>query len=223
MPGWLRHNWHLKVLALVIAVGLWLFVVGSERRQMSMAAPVAYVGLPAEAVLASDPNDRVDLQLEVSRWAMHRVTPDALRVRVNLAQLGEGESTVPLSPADVETPPGVRVTRVTPPWARVTLLRASEQALPVVPRVRGTPAPGFAVRRVVAEPSSVLVRGPRSTIEERDRVETVPVDVSGLRATLTKSVKLLLPDLVQSPRNDAVEVTVEISPEERTQDRGGRR
>jgi hypothetical protein len=54
-------------------------------------------------------------------------------------------------------------------------------------------------------------------------VETVPVDVSGLRATLTKSVKLLLPDLVQSPRNDAVEVTVEISPEERTQDRGGRR
>jgi hypothetical protein len=223
IPAWVTGNWALKVLAIAIAFALWVSVVGSERRQMTTTAPVEYVGLANDLVLVGDPRERMDVQLEVTRWAAPRVTSGEVRVRVTLASLPEGETIVPVTPADVEAPPGVRVTRITPSWVRVSLTRALEQALPVVPRIRGVPASGFAVSRVAAEPSSVQVKGPRTTIEQRDGVETVPVDVSGIRASLTQTVGLLLPEFVTATRTQAVQVTVEIQPEERMQSRGGPR
>lgn len=212
MPGWLLHNWHLKVLAVSVALALWLFVVGSERRQMTASAPVEYVGMRSDVVLVGDPLSRVDLQLETTRWAARRVTVEPLRVRVSVAALAEGESLVPIAPTDVDAPLGVRVTRITPPWVRVTLARALERSLPVAPQVRGRPAPGFVVARVTAEPSTVVVRGPRTTIETRERVDTAPVDVAGSRESVTHAVGLLLPEFVASTRNHTVQVTVEIKP-----------
>jgi YbbR domain-containing protein len=219
MPAWLTRAWPLKLVALAVAFALWLFVVGSERRQVSTTAPVEYVGVPADVVLVDLP-PRVDLQLEATRWAARRVTAESVRVRIDVAALREGETLVPISPAEVETPPGVRVSRITPPWVRVTLAGAIERALPVEPRIRGTPAPGHVVARVTVEPSSVVVKGPRTTIEKRERVETAPVDVTGSRGSVTRSVALLLPEFVATTRAHTVQVTVEIQPEGRMQRRG---
>jgi YbbR domain-containing protein len=117
----------------------------------------------------------------------------------------------------------VRVTVVTPPWVRVSLSAALERSLPVLPGVRGRPAPGFAVAGVTSDPSTVALKGPRTTIEKLDRVETAPVDVSGSRASVTQSVGLLMPPfVVSSVRGHSVQVTVEIQPEERMQGRGRR-
>jgi hypothetical protein len=194
--------------------------VGSERRQLSVHAPVEYVGVPQDAMLVGDTAQRVELQLDVTRWAAPRA--NAMRVRVNVAALGEGEALVPISPGDVEAPPGVRVTRLTPPWVRVTISRAVERVLPVEPQVRGMPAPGFAVAGVRADPSSVALKGPRTTIEKRDRVTTAPVDVTGSRASVTQSVGLLVPEFVAPTRAHTVQVTVEIQPEGRMSERGGK-
>jgi YbbR domain-containing protein len=214
-------NWPLRLLALLIAFVLWLFVVGSERRQVSTTADIEYVGLRPDVVLLGDLPDRLDLQLETTRWAGRRVTREPLRVRVDVATLQEGETMVPISPADVEAPPGIRVTRIAPPWVRVTLARALERPLPVVPTVRGAPARGHVVQRVTVDPPTVTVRGPRTTIERRDRVETAPVDVSGSRRNVTQTVALLLPEFVTpTTRAHTVQVTVEIQPEARMQSRG---
>ena len=221
MPSFLVRNWHLKLLSLAVAAGLWLFVAVGERSQLALAAPVEYVGLPDDAVLLPDPRDRVELQVEVGRWAVSRLTSESLRVRVNVAHLPEGESQLTLAPSDVQTPPGVRVTRITPPQLRVAVAKAAEKTMRAVASVRGQPAPGYAVTRVLVDPGSVLVKGPRSTIETRESVETAPVDVAGSRATVTQTVGLVLPDNVYPIRAGRVQVTVEIRPETAVQ-RGGK-
>jgi YbbR domain-containing protein len=81
----------------------------------------------------------------------------------------------------------------------------------VVPQVHGTPASGYAVQRVLVEPSNVEIKGPRSTIETRGEVSTFPVDVSGSRGTVTQSVGLLLPASTYLTRERTVRVTVEIA------------
>jgi len=67
---------------------------------------------------------------------------------------------------------------------------------------------------VAVEPQIVEVKGPRTTIEERTTVETVPVDVTGIRHSITQSVGLLLPDSVYPTTQRTVQVTVEIRPED---------
>ena len=109
----------------------------------------------------------------------------------------------------VETQPGSTATRT----------------LPVVVQVQGHPAPAHVLGRVKVEPATVQITGRRTTIEARRAVDTLPVDVSGHRQGLTRTVGLALPDSVHPVDRRTVEVTVDIRPEETMQERssGGTR
>jgi YbbR domain-containing protein len=196
-----------------IAFALWVFVVGGDRSRVALGAPVEYIGLPESLTLVGS-RDTVDVEVEAPRWAASRITPNALRVRVDLSTTAEGESVVALSPSLVQTPPGVAVTRITPSWVRVTAVAAVRRSVPVVAQVHGTPAEHYTIRRVIVHPTTVEIRGPRPTIEARGAVETLPVDVSGSRETVSRTVGLVTAEAVSLVRERAVQVTVDIRPED---------
>jgi YbbR domain-containing protein len=206
----LAHNWQLKLLAAVLAVVVWFFVVSANRSRLGFAAPVEYVGLEAGMVLIGAPRETVDVQVEAARWAAARLAPTDLRVRVNLSRAREGDNTLPLSAEDVQAPAGVNVVRVAPISVRVSVAAAATRALRVVPQLRGSPPADVRLGRVVVEPATVQVKGPRTTIEERATVETAPVDVTDLRQSVTRTVGLQLPDSVYPTSQRTVQVTVEI-------------
>jgi YbbR domain-containing protein len=214
-------NWELKILSVVIAFVLWLVVVGGGKSQLAASAVVEYTGLAGDLVLVGRPRDSVQVELEAARWAVARLTPGAVRARVNLAGMREGENVATLSPDLVEAPPGVTVRRVTPNRLQVTLAAAVAKTLQVVPQIRGAPEPDHVIHGVTVEPATVQVKGARSTIEGRTTVETVPVDIAGRRETVSQSVGLALPESVYLTDQQKVQVTVEIKPEESM--RGGRR
>jgi YbbR domain-containing protein len=207
-------NWEVKLLSVALAVVVWFFVVSAERSQITMTAPVEYVGLGAGKVLVGERRDSVDLEVEATRWAAARLTPSSVRLRVDLARLPEGENTVRLSRDVVDVPPGVRVTRISPAWLRVGLAAALTRPVRVVPHVRGTPADGYTMRRLAVDPPTVQLKGPRSTISVWDTVDTDPVNIAGSRQTVTQTVPLVLPDAVFPVTERTVVVTVEIRPEE---------
>jgi YbbR domain-containing protein len=213
------RDWQLKLLALLLAVGLWLFVGTAQRREIILAVPVEYVGLEGPFTLDRPRQETVEVQVQASRWAAERVSPTSVRVRVDVAGLSEGDNLVHLLPESVEAPAGVRVTRVAPAWATVRVVRAETKTVPVVARVLGQPAPTYVMRRVVVQPATVEIRGPRTTIEERTAVDTLPVDVSGRREALTRTVGLALPESIYPVDRRTVEVTVDIRPEETMQER----
>lgn len=207
----LTGHWELKVMAIVVACTLWFFVATSEQSQLTLPAPVEYLGLPAELVVVGGQPETLDVGLRAVRSMVARLGPETVRVRVDLAGLHEGESVVQLTPADVQAPPGATVTRITPGRLRLTMAPAATGSVRVVPQVRGTPAHGFAVQRVQVEPPTVRIKGPRSTIEARGEVSTVPIDVSGSRRSVTQSVGLMLPASTYVTRERTVRVTVEIA------------
>jgi YbbR domain-containing protein len=210
MMAALARNWQLKLLAVMLAVVVWFFVVSANRTQFGFGAPVEYVGLEPGMVLVGTPREAVDIQVEAARWAAARLTPADVRVRVDLSRAREGDNTLQLSAGDVQAPAGVSVVRVSPNWVRVAVATATTRALRVVARLRGSPPPDVQLGRVTVEPATVQVKGPRTTIEERATVDTAPVDITGLRQSVTRTVGLLLPDSVYPTTQRTVQVTVEI-------------
>lgn len=206
-------NWPFTLLAVAIAITLWAVVATRERGLVSAAVPIEYVGLAPDLILTGVPRDSADVDVAVARWAWTRFRPDGLRLRVDLSRAGEGERLVPVSAENVQAPPGVRVRRVDPSRLHLHLTRAAEATLRVVAAVRGTPAPGHRVAAVRVDPIAVLVKGPRSTIETRESVQTMPVDVAGRRNSVTQSVGLALPDSVSVVNQGRVDVTVDIQAE----------
>ncbi len=214
----LGRDWQLKLLSILLAVGLWLFVGIAQRREIALAVPVEYMGLEGPFALDGPRPESVDVQVQAARWAAERVSPASVRVRVDVARLREGDNLVHLLPESVEAPSGVRVMRVAPAWATVRVVKAATKTVPVVVRVLGRPAPAHVLRRVVVQPATVEIRGPRTTIESRTAVDTLPVDVSGRREAVTRTVGLALPDSIYPVDRRTVEVTVDIRPEETMQE-----
>ena len=215
----LIEHWRLKLLALLLALALWVFVGSAERREIALAVPVEYVGLEGPLTLEGPRRDMVDVQLQATRWAAAQVSPATVRIRVDVGALREGDNVVRLVPESVQAPPGVRVTRLTPAWATVRTTRAATRTVQVVPQVHGRPAADHVLGPVVVDPATVEIKGPRTTIEARTVVETLPVDVSGRRAPVTQTVGLALPDSIYSVDRRTVSVTVEIRPATTSQTR----
>ena len=223
MLGALSAHWELKLMAIVVACTLWFFVATSEKSQLALAAPVEYVGLPAELVVVSGQRETLDVEVRAVRSVVARLGPETVRVRVDLTGLHPGESVVQLTPSDVQAPPGATVTRITPGRLQLTMAPAATGSAKVVPHIQGTPAEGFRVQRIQVEPSTVRIKGPRSTIELRGEVSTVPVDVSGSRRSVTQSVGLVLPASTYLTRERTVRVTVEIAEDGMSQQEQGSR
>jgi YbbR domain-containing protein len=219
----LVHHWELKLIAVLVAATVWFFVATSEQSQRALAAPVEYVGLRPDLVVVGGHPETVDVEVRAVRSVVARLGPETVRVRVDLAGVEPGESVVQLTPADVQMPPGATVTRISPARLLLMVSAAATGTVTVVPEVRGEPAPGFAVQRVVVDPTTVRITGPRSTIESRGEVSTLPIDVSGSRRTVTQSVGLVLPAATYSRSERTVRVTVEIAEEVMSQPQRGSR
>lgn len=211
------HHWELKVIALAVASTLWFFVATSEQSLVSLATPVEYSGLSDGLVLAGGQRESVEVEVRAIRSVVARLGPETLRVRVDLAGLEAGEAVVQLTPAHVQAPPGAAVIRITPAQLYLTAAAAATSSVAIVPQIKGAPAPGYTVRRVVVDPSSVRIKGPRSTIEARGEVSTLPIDVSGSRRSMTQSVGLMLPASTYMTRERTVQVTVEIAEDSMSQ------
>ncbi|PYN08292.1 MAG: hypothetical protein DME06_16375 [Candidatus Rokuibacteriota bacterium] len=84
----------------------------------------------------------------------------------------------------------------------------------VVPQLTGSPEPGYRVGRVSVAPPTVEVRGPRSEVASRSRVQTSPIDISGVRGPITRRAELIpAPGAVRLTKRRSVDVTVEVREE----------
>jgi YbbR domain-containing protein len=219
----LTAHWEIKLIAVLVACTLWFFVATSEQSQLALTTPVEYVGLGPDLVLVAGQRETVDVEVRAVRSVVARLGPETVRVHVDLTGLDQGESVVQITPSDVQVPPGATVTRITPARMQLTVAAAATGAVKVVPQVRGLPATGFAIQKVEVEPPTVRIKGPRSTIESRGEVSTLPIDVSGSRRNVSQSVGLMLPASTYLTRERTVRVTVEIAEEAMSQESSGSR
>src|SRR6266496_1070658 len=97
----LTRHWELKLLALAFSAGLWVFVMSSEKTNVTLPLPVELEAVPTGLKVTSERPDTVDVQLHGLRFALSRVSPEALRVRVNLAGAKPGELVVGLGPDQI--------------------------------------------------------------------------------------------------------------------------
>ena len=62
----LVDGWQLKLLSLVLAVGLWLYVGTAERLEIALAVPIEYVGLEGKLALDGRRPETVEVQLQAT-------------------------------------------------------------------------------------------------------------------------------------------------------------
>ncbi|MEX2610072.1 MAG: YbbR-like domain-containing protein [Gemmatimonadota bacterium] len=195
---WLVSDWGLKVTALGLAFLIWA---------------LGRADSPGTDVLADVP---VQLLLRDAAWdTVGAPTPPAVSLRVSgpvrdLARLRMGDPTVvrvvmnevvdsaqvvTLLPRHVQWGApglqGVSVESITPEEVQFTFDRMDHTFLPVAPRTRGAPPPGFELAGPVrADPPEVRASGARRRLASVDSLRLRPVDLSDVRATDTVTMAI---------------------------------
>jgi YbbR domain-containing protein len=215
------QNIGLKTFSLLVSIGLFTVVHGSEAGQRSLYVPVVAL-LPPESsgkVLVGELPDRVKLTLSGSRSVLNSVEPiDSVQI-----DLTDGQAFYQFESDAFGLPAGIEA-QVTP--ASLTLLWESrlEKKLPVRVQLGGSPDPTLELdSKPLVMPAMVTVSGPRSVVNVMNDVLTEPVTVSGLPEGNHRRNVPLLPLPKQVSVTPAGAVTVELALEAKRAQRRLRR
>ena len=209
------ENLGLKLLAMALAIGLWLSVAGETVIERGFEVPVGFQNVPADLQVAGDPTDTVHVRVRGPMSIVNRLALGDVVAVLDLAGERPGERRLFDMFADrVRTPFGVEVIQVIPATITAALERAgAPRTVPVVPDIEGQPAEGFAVGRISTVPESVEIVGPTSLLDSVVEAITEPVLIEGSSERVQSLVTIGVSDRVlrlQTP--SSAEVTVEIVP-----------
>jgi YbbR domain-containing protein len=178
------QNFAMKLVSLLLAVGLWLAVARSPVAEVEMNVPIEFRNLPDQLEIDSATFTEAQIRLRGPERLIQRLQPSDVRAKVDLKDVQPGERTFDLTSRQVQLPDDLEVVQIIPGQFHLSFDVRDMRSVVVRPRVTGNFASGMRVAQVVADPSTIMVTGPRRRIEALEAASTDPVDVSG---TITRA------------------------------------
>ena len=174
-------NLQWKALSLILALGLWLIVVGEPELVTSQAVPVLYKNLPRDLEIASDVPDRVHLEIRGPAGKLAASNLAQTAVMLDLAQVqSPGEQTFTVTTGSINLPMGVELLRAVPSQLRLHFDRMSSKSIPVQVRISADPPNGYAVITKEIAPQTLRILGPESHVQSIGWAQTDPIDLSSV-------------------------------------------
>ncbi|MFP4599201.1 MAG: YbbR-like domain-containing protein [Persicimonas sp.] len=215
----LLRNLHLKVIAGLLTLALYLWVSVDREVERTRQAPVR-IDVPSGMVITNEPPNRVSVTVrgkwsDLTRLESPQLDPIRVQIDPSLGQRGR----ISLSPEMVDLPPGLRAMHVEPNYIPFRLEQRHQKTVRVRPQITGDPGDGYEVDDIRVQPSSLEISGPQQALAEFDTVPTEPVDVTGRRESFTRRTRPRLDNPLVDYRLDEplkVEVDIEAQQIQRT-------
>ncbi len=204
---WLTENFWWKVLALAIAVLLWILVSSEPELSVFVTVPVTYKNLPDDLEISAEPVNSISLELRGPSGELRSLGDTGgfrPAVVIDMAGVRSGERTFPIGDGNVRLARGVHMVRAIPSEARFEFERRATRTVKVVPRFSSEGANGYEVGHYTVEPPSLQVVGPASRVERLQSVVTDRVNVAAVVGTSEFRVNAFVEDpyvrFVDSPK-----------------------
>ena len=185
----------LRILAVVLAIGLWVFVNSTERGAVDqLTVPVSYRMLPRGMVIMNHPPDFVKIEVEGPRTILSLLEPEQLTLKLDLAGVAPGRSEFKIYPPMFNAKRGATITRISPDQVTLDVDRVVSRELPVRLAVQDKVAPGYAISSIELTPATISVTGPSRFVAQLSEISTDPFDVKGLAADTDRVVDIAIPN-----------------------------
>jgi len=214
----LIHNWGLKLVALLVAGGLWVYSSVTAERTRVFNIPVALLNIPAGSLVTQGAERTVPVRLRGSGLDLFDLDNDDFSARVDLQGRKLGTTIQVISPDDIELPESYDLSVdgvLSHRELAITLDLETVKPVPVRPHVIGSPTEGLIYVGASFQPPLVRLRGPAEALQQIDYVETQPVVIDGLAASGSFQVGLMpTAPGIEIVEGRLVQVNVELAAEE---------
>lgn len=175
-----RHNGENmtgKILALLLAVILWVYVMNEQNPPVEQTANVKLqVRNIAQGLTLKENAENIRIRYRGPRSIIAGLRSKDMEVYVDARNAGEGEHSLPVKAV---FPSAVEIIEVAPNTAVVRLEGQVSRQLPVTPRFTGTAAAGVIINKAEVIPAQVTITGPRSKVDMVSAV-VASVDMGGV-------------------------------------------
>ena len=123
MKDLLRHNWHLKLISLVLAAVLWAAVARTPTSEIGVSVSLEYQNMPSGMDVLVTP-DRVDIRVRGASRLLRALSPRDVSLPLNMSGMTtEQKRILSLTPSLVRAPAGIEVVRINPETVQLTISR----------------------------------------------------------------------------------------------------
>lgn len=198
----------LKIISLVFAVLLWLYVTAQVGGAETFQVPLEFVNIPDSLTVVNEVPESVEITVRGGRSDLLRLRLfGRVRATVDLAGSRRGETMVRLSPGILRLPGGFKSedASIDDPKTLALVLEPFVSKYIPVAAVFASEIPHdlILVGRPVITPERVLVRGGRGIMDRIDAMETQPIALKSARGRFSRQVALR-----PSPRAEVVPAKV---------------
>jgi len=176
-----KKNLTAKIIALIMAVVLWVYVMNEQNPpvETSLEIPLEVRNL-SSSVVAVDIPDTIRVKVRGPRTLIIGLNQADIKSYIDLKGLSDGNNTLKVT---TSIPPSVELVEVNPDKINFRLDTIASRQVPIEARIGGT-SPGNSIGKITYGSPNVTLKGP-SELLDRVVKTLVDIDVSGKTGDVT--------------------------------------
>ena len=185
-----------KILTLVIAIFLWSYVMSDtnpiiEKPVRNVAVTYANTAaLDRQGLVIMGPEEvKINVRVSGQKADMDKFLTSNIFAQVDLSGYSEGQVKVPVTVGILDQTSGISVLSYEPKEVLFTFDSIITKEIPISITTSGELPEGYVMGDILARPQSILLRGPRTWINEVDSAVAL-VDITGKKEITNLSVPI---------------------------------
>jgi YbbR domain-containing protein len=179
----ITNNWHIKLISIVLAGILWIYVGSILEKERFFTVPVKVMNVPRDYLVASELPEFVQLILRGRDESLSLVNEEEIIAYVDLEMSTKSSRRRIVRIEKRGIPRGVSIKEITPRLLDIQVERAQRKEVKVVPVIIAELPDGYEFEDVIIEPDSVEIQGPESLLDEIDSIYTNNINIRNLTET----------------------------------------
>lgn len=210
----LTYNWHIKLISVVLASILWLYVRSLQEKERFISVPLEIRNIPSGYVVTGNLPQFVKLVLRGKGETFSLIEDSDVTAYIDLGNSIKHTSKLAIKVDRENIPGNISIKEISPRMVDVQISKIITKKVRVVPVIVSKPPRGYVVEDLMVEPEFVEIRGPESLLETLEVVQTEGIDISTISETITIDAKIgTLDERVEPVGNTNIMVSVKIKKE----------
>ena len=208
--NFMRYQFALKVLSIVIAVTLWVVVFGSRTIEITKEIPFE-VQMSDDQILVDPVPEKIQFRLVGPKAFIRNITTRIEDpIRANVKELKTGVFTHRIYSDSIKLPMGVKVQAINPNVIQIKVEELKKRMASVRLETTGEVPAGFKVLRTEVLPAQLKIKGPKNRISGINVLPALPIDLSSIRETQIIPLAFDFKALGIEPDSTIPELNIEI-------------
>ena len=214
--NFITKNKTIKVISLILAIILWVFVKSKSGGEVGLVVPLEFYLVPPSFIVTNVTDEAINVRINGSFMQLERLSTREIRARIDLSRARPGTNSFDILPDNFNISKTLDITQISPSSVKVELDHVIEKMVHVKPAVKGKPARGYRVTKMSVNPPYINLQGARGQLTGLKEVSTEEVDISDLKETVEVEVPMRIADLrLKKAVKRTVKITIVIEEKRR--------